>query len=102
MAKREKLHSSWITKSFALLTSFLLALCLLIPAMSTADEIPRDERGWVDFLLVCNEGMNNSGGNAGNTVMVITMNPDTGEIRMMICPLQKRILNWRATEDDSG
>ena len=84
MAKREMFHSSIIKRMLAVVTSVLLVMCLLIPAVSTADEIPTDERGWVDFLLVCNEGMSNSGGNAGNTMMVISMNPDTGKIRMMM------------------
>ena len=50
-----------------------------------AEDIPeQDERGWVDFVLVCNEGMNNSGGNSGNTMMVVSMNPKNGKIRLMM------------------
>ena len=49
-----------------------------------ADSIPEvDERGWVDFVLVCNEGNNNTGGNVGNTMMVVSMNPQTGMIRLV-------------------
>ncbi len=66
----------------ARLTALLLAVCLL-PAFALAEETA-DDGGWVSFLLVCNEGMNNSGGNAGNTMMVVAMNPDTGKIRLMM------------------
>jgi len=65
------------------LVAMLLAICLL-PVFTVAEEALEDERGWIDFILVCNEGMNNSGGNAGNTMMVISMNPDTGKIRLMM------------------
>lgn len=66
------------------LIAVLLILCLLVPAAGLAVESVEDERGWVDFILVCNEGMNNSGGNAGNTMMVVSMNPDTGKIRLLM------------------
>lgn len=66
------------------LIAVLLTVCLLIPATGMAVEAREDERGWVDFILVCNEGMNNSGGNAGNTMMVVSMNPDTGKIRLLM------------------
>ena len=66
----------------ARLIALALALCLL-PAAVLAEETP-EENGWVNFLLVCNEGMNNSGGNAGNTLMVVAMNPQTGKIRLMM------------------
>ncbi len=39
---------------------------------------------WVTFLLLCNEGMNNTGSNVGNTLMAVSMNPDTGKIRLMM------------------
>ena len=60
----------------------LLVVCLL-PVFAVAEETPGDGE-WVNFLLVCNEGMNNAGGNAGNTLMVVAMNPDTGDIRLMM------------------
>ena len=63
--------------------ALLAALCL-IPLGVLGEDIPLDERGWVDFVLVCNEGMSNKGGNAGNTMMVVSMNPDTGKIRLMM------------------
>ena len=66
------------------LAAILLAVCILVPATGMAIEEREDERGWIDFILVCNEGMNNSGGNAGNTMMVVSMNPDTGKIRLMM------------------
>ena len=67
-------------------TALLMMVCM-IPLSSNAENetLPEaDERGWVDFVLVCNEGNSNSGGNAGNTMMVVTMNPRTGKIRLMM------------------
>lgn len=84
MAKSKMIYSARVTKAIALITSLMLIFWLLIPIGSAEDRIPTDERGWVDFLLVCNEGMNNSGGNAGNTMMAVSMNPDTGKIRLMM------------------
>ena len=48
----------------------------------TTDEAK--EKGWVDFYLLCNEGMSNRGGNSGNTSMVVAMNGNTGTIRLMM------------------
>ena len=42
------------------------------------------ESEWVTFLLICNEGMNNTGSNVGNTLMAVSMNSDTGKIRLMM------------------
>lgn len=84
MVNSKMIHSARIIKVTALITSLILSLCLLIQTGFSETEIPTDERGWVDFLLVCNEGMSNSGGNAGNTMMVVSMNPDTGKIRLMM------------------
>ena len=39
---------------------------------------------WVTFLLLCNEGMNNTGGDVGNTLMAVSLNADTGIIRLMM------------------
>lgn len=39
---------------------------------------------WVTFLLLCNEGMNNTGSNVGNTLMGVSVNPDTGKVRLMM------------------
>ncbi len=66
------------------LAAILMAVCLMVPATGMAVESRENERGWVDFILVCNEGMNNSGGNAGNTMMVVSMNPNTGKIRLLM------------------
>ena len=68
---------------FTRLTALLLVICML-PAFAFAEGNVMDERGWVDFVLVCNEGMNNEGGNVGNTMMVVSMNPQTGKIRLMM------------------
>ena len=75
---RRKSHSG---RALAVLTALALVLCLL-PAFSAAEsaETPQD---WVDFLLICNEGMNNDKGNAGNTLMVVSMNPEEGKIRLL-------------------
>lgn len=51
-------------------------------AADLADELYTDS-DWVTFLLVCNEGMNNTGSNVDNTQMCIAMNPTTGKIRLM-------------------
>ena len=90
------------------LAALLLILCLLptaAPAETAADETPTAAEasaaaettaaaeatataetpdGWVTFLLICNEGMNNSKGNAGNTLMVVAIQPDEGKIRLMM------------------
>ena len=67
-----------------------LSVCLLVLAMALALSMPafagedssKDE--WVNFFLMCNEGMSNSGGNSGNTMMVVAMNQRTGTIRLMM------------------
>ena len=65
------------------MVAFLAVLLIGVP--SYAEPIPEtDERGWVDFILLCNEGMKNDGGNYGNTMMVISMNPNTGKIRLLM------------------
>ena len=46
-------------------------------------EAQKDPSNWINFLLICNEGMNNNGGNAGNTISVVAMNPKIGKIRLM-------------------
>ena len=38
---------------------------------------------WVDFILICNEGMNNDKGNAGNTIMLVAINRNTGRINLV-------------------
>ena len=63
-------------------TALLLALCLL-PVFAIAEESTSDD-DWITFLLICNEGMNNEKGNAGNTLMVAAMNPVIGRIRLMM------------------
>ena len=63
------------------LLALAAALCLLLPAASFAEDTEKDE--WLNFLLLCNEGMNNDKGNAGNTVMVVAMNPGDGRIRLL-------------------
>lgn len=70
------------TKSiFIKLVIMLLLLCFL-PFEATAEE--KEEKNWESFLLICNEGMNNDKGNAGNTLMVAAMEPDQGRIHLMM------------------
>ena len=69
---------------FILIVVLFTAICML-PFAAFAEDIPeQNERGWVDFILVCNEGNSNTGGNVGNTMMVVSMNPKTGKIRLMM------------------
>ena len=64
--------------------ALLLAMCLLpVGAMGEEQTEETDTNGWVNFLLLCNEGMNNNGGNAGNTLSVVAMNPKLGKIHLM-------------------
>lgn len=65
------------------LAALLIAVCLL-PAAALADEDSGKHTDWVTFLLICNEGMNNNKGNAGNTLMIVAMNPQTGTIRLLM------------------
>ena len=73
-----------LIRSLVILTALLLTLCLL-PAVAPA-EANETETGsdWISFLLICNEGMNNDKGNAGNTLLVACMNPVHGQIRLMM------------------
>ena len=64
------------------LVCLLLLVCLL-PALGLAEETAADDE-WVNFLLICNEGMLNTGGNSGNTMMVVAMHPASGKIRLMM------------------
>ena len=66
--------------------AILLALCVLpiLAIAETADTESAVDNDWVTFLLICNEGMNNDKGNAGNTLMVAAMNPTKGQIRLMM------------------
>jgi hypothetical protein len=65
-------------------TALFLAVCLL-PGCALAQETQSlEESGWITFLLICNEGMNNDKGNAGNTLMVVGMHPDDGKVRLMM------------------
>ncbi len=68
----------WLPK----LAALALILCLL--PVSVLAENTEDDSDWVYFLLICNEGMNNDKGNAGNTLMVVAMEPVIGKIRLMM------------------
>ncbi len=71
-------------RTFFKWTALLLLLCLL-PAFAAAESNTAEEAkdDWITFLLICNEGMNNDKGNAGNTLMVAAMDPVRGKIRLM-------------------
>ena len=78
--KKTSIHSPRMTRVLVKLTALALTLCLIM-SCAVAEGTP-EENGWVDFLLICNEGMNNDKGNAGNTLMVVSMNPENGKIRL--------------------
>ena len=63
--------------------ALLLIVCLL-PILSIAEDVQEEDSNWVSFLLICNEGMNNDKGNAGNTLMVAAMEPVQGKIHLMM------------------
>ena len=65
------------------LTALLLALCFL-PAVSLAEGAENPDGDWVDFILICNEGMNNDKGNAGNTMMLVGINQRLGRINLLM------------------
>ncbi len=59
-----------------------LTLICMLPLSVSAEASPQIGRDWIDFFLICNEGMSNTGGNSGNTMMIVSMNPNTGKIRL--------------------
>ena len=61
----------------------LLAAVCLLPLGAAAEAGSGKDREWIDFFLICNEGMSNTGGNSGNTMMIVSMNPNTGKIRLV-------------------
>ena len=69
-------------KRFARWISLALALCLLASCAAFAEET--NEREKVSFLLLCNEGMRNDGDNVGNTLMLVTFDPETGYTRLLM------------------
>lgn len=77
-----KLHNSHKHTLLRLL-ALLMVICL-IPVASFAESGESEDDTWVKFLLMCNEGMANNGGNVGNTMMVVAMNWETDIIRMII------------------
>lgn len=57
----------------------VLVLSLVCPALAEGNE---DD--WFTFFLMCNEGMNNDGGNVGNTMMIVSANPGDGRIKLLM------------------
>ncbi len=74
-----------ITNVIIKLTAILLLLCMLPLAATAETQTEKEEDAhWESFLLICNEGMNNDKGNAGNTLMVAAMEPNLGKIHLMM------------------
>ena len=71
-------------RSMLLRWAVIIMSLFFLAAPATAEENTDAENGWVNFFLMCNEGMSNRGGNAGNTMMVVSMNEMTGKIRLMM------------------
>ena len=78
----KKLSKS-LKRSILVLAS--LAMLLSVPLANVqAREEEADLKEWLTFFMICNEGMNNDGGNVGNTMMAISMQPYSGRIRLMM------------------
>lgn len=63
------------------LAATLIALLLILTAGAGSAETEPAE--WFTFLLLCNEGMLNTGGNVGNTIMVFSVNPKAGIVKQL-------------------
>ena len=83
MRERNDRMPSGLKRWLFRLTALMLVLCLL-PVSSLAEDTKEESDEWVHFLLICNEGMNNDKGNAGNTLMYVAMDPEVGRIRLMM------------------
>ena len=71
-------------KAMILRLTALAMVLLLLPAFALAEEEAKSSDDWVTFFLMCNEGMTNDGSNVGNTIMLVSMNPNSGKIRLMM------------------
>ncbi len=79
--KNTAAKSHWRRKRIVRWIAVLVAICML-PFSASAEASTQIGRDWIDFFLICNEGMSNTGGNSGNTMMIVSMNPQTGKIRL--------------------
>lgn len=79
--KNTAAKSHWRRKRIVRWIAVLAAICML-PFSASAEAATQIGRDWIDFFLICNEGMSNTGGNSGNTMMIVSMNPQTGKIRL--------------------
>ena len=80
--RNHTIHTPNLLRGISLI--IILTIMIVVCSGSYAETIPEtNERGWVDFILICNEGMRNDGGNSGNTMMIVSMNPNTGMIKLM-------------------
>lgn len=64
------------------LTAFLVALSVCLLGAAFAENAEINER--VSFLLLCNEGMNNDGDNVQNTLMLVSFDPVTAKIHLLM------------------
>ncbi len=81
--KKRTLLSRNLIRIISLCTA-LFILASIMSLSACAETLPEtDERGWIDFFLMCNEGMKNDVGNVGQTLMVVSMNPETGLIKLL-------------------
>lgn len=67
-------------KQMKRIAAVLMVLALLLAGTVSAEENKKQ----VSFLLMCNEGMNNDGGNVGNTLMAVSFDAGTGKIRLLM------------------
>ncbi len=68
------------------LAVIMATLCMLLasmPGIAAAQAEDAESSEWVTFLLLCNEGMLNDGGNVGNTVMIVSMHPIEKRINLL-------------------
>lgn len=79
-----KEHSKSFIKSMILMLTALSVAVSLLAVPVLAEDTSGEENDWVTFYLMCNEGMNNDGGNVGNTMMGVSMNEKTGKIKLMM------------------
>ena len=81
--KAKSMRSPRLRVILALVLAVSILLAVGVTPACAVEKIAVPE-GWVTFLLICNEGMNNDKGNAGSTMMVVSMHPGIGKIRLMM------------------
>ena len=76
-------YRGWCPACVRMTGLLIMLLILVLTAFPVSAQEEKTEEEWINFFLMCNEGMNNRGGNSGNTMMVAAMNQHTGAIRLM-------------------